>query len=73
MVEWLATILTLVGVILNIKKIRYGFLVWLVANILWAYIQYQVGIYGMFICQIVFCFTCIWGWVEWSKKLNENI
>jgi nicotinamide riboside transporter PnuC len=66
--QWIATILTLIGVGLNVKKNRWCFAIWLVGNIMWVIIQVSAGIWGMALCQVVFCGTCIWGWVAWSKE-----
>lgn len=71
MIEWTATVLTLVGVILNIKRIRVCFIIWLVGNCLWFYMFITTQVWGMAICQAVFCATCVWGWHEWRPRAAE--
>lgn len=73
MIEWVATILTLIGVVLNIKKIRVCFIIWFVANSFWIYIMAMSQHWGMVICQIVFCATCVWGWFAWAKDKKCSI
>jgi hypothetical protein len=51
MIEFVATGLTLVGVVLNVMRRREGFAVWFVANVLWVYVQSTAGIWGMVACQ----------------------
>jgi len=68
MLEIIATVLTLIGVILNALKFRACFVIWFVANVIWLYIQWKVGIVGMAVCQAVFCGTCVWGWFAWDAS-----
>jgi len=72
--EWTATALTLVGVVRNIKKQRDGFAIWLVANAIWAYVQSHAQVWGMVVCQLVFCLTCFWGGWAWKPRVkDENV
>lgn len=67
MIEYLATVLSLVGAVCNILKRKESFIIWFVANIIWIYVMAERGIWGMVICQVVFCITCVIGYIKWSK------
>lgn len=64
--------LTLVGVVRNIQKQRDGFAIWLVANAILAYVQSHAQVWGMVVCQLVFCLTCFWGWWAWKPRVKDE-
>ena len=71
--RWATFVITMVGVILNIKKSRWCFLFWFVANAAWLYICWSAGIYQGALTYAIFNVTCVWGWIEWKKgEANEN-
>ena len=43
---WVLTVLSFIGVILNIRKKRAGFVVWFFTNIFWAVIDFKAGLAG---------------------------
>ena len=52
--EWIATSLSLIGVLLISRKRVEGFYFWLVANALWAYIGVISKLWGMAVLFIVY-------------------
>jgi hypothetical protein len=71
--EWIAMALIIWGVVRNIQKKRDGFAIWLVANLLWIYVQAQAQVWGMVVCQGVFCLTCCWGWWAWRPQNSDKV
>ena len=71
-IEILGTATSLIGILFNIKKMRICFVIWLISNFCWIYVQAQAGIWGMVACQVAFIGTCIWGWIEWGRKGDNN-
>ena len=65
--QWLALGLTLTGYILVIKKRRSGFIVWMMSNILWVWIQGTAGIWAMVVGQSIFCITNFIGYIKWKE------
>lgn len=66
-ITWFITALSLTGVILNIKRKRAGFLVWMVTNSAWAVYDYQIGAYAQSALFAVYLGLAVWGWMEWGK------
>ena len=65
---WLVTALSLYGNVLNIKKKRSGFVVWVIANVLWLTYDIITGLYSRATLDIVQTAFCVWGIIEWKNK-----
>lgn len=65
---WLVTALSLYGNVLNVKKKRSGFVVWVIANALWLIYDIWTGLYSRAALDIVQTAFCVWGIVEWKDK-----
>ena len=65
---WLVTALSLSGNVLNIKKKRSGFVVWVIANLLWLTYDIYSGLYSRASLEIVQTAFCVWGIIEWKNK-----
>lgn len=65
---WAITIVSIIGVILNIYKNRWGFVLWMISNSCWIYIDFQKGIPEQSVLFIVYFFAALWGWIFWSKS-----
>ena len=61
------TLASLAGVILNIKKNRACFWVWLITNFTWAVIDLWMGIYLQAFLFFVYFLLAIWGLLEWKR------
>lgn len=69
---WIITALSIVGVILNVYKSRWGFFCWMITNAVWAVVDYQKGIPEQAVLFIVYFLTSLWGWVSWSKQGKQK-
>jgi len=67
----LLTTLSLVGVVLNIKKRREGFWVWMITNSSWAVYDYSIGAWEQGILFTVYFFLAVWG--SWSWRLRDEV
>lgn len=65
---WLLTILSIIGVILNLKKKRSGFLFWIATNGAWAIVNFAKGIPEQGVLFTVYLVLAIWGYLEWGKN-----
>ena len=66
--EWIALILSLVGILLNAAKIIYCWPVWLLSDIAWGIYARKKKLSALFYLQFLFGLANIWGWWMWSKQ-----
>jgi nicotinamide riboside transporter PnuC len=64
---WLLTILSLIGVVLNIKKRKECFYIWAVTNGAWVVVDYQAGLPEQAALFLVYFILAIWGIFAWQK------
>lgn len=65
---WLLTVLSLVGVVLNIKRKKACFYVWGVTNFGWVVVDYSAGLYAQAALFTIYTVLAVYGIYEWSKS-----
>lgn len=67
-VSVIATICSLYGNYLVIKKNKFGFVVWLISNILWILINF-IGVLNIsqVIMFVIYGILNIYGWIKWKQ------
>ena len=65
---WLLAGASLVGVILNIKKKKVCFLIWMFTNATWAIIDFRTGLIAQSFLFCIYTILAIWGFWEWRRK-----
>ncbi len=75
---WVLTALSLLGVVLNIRKDRRGFALWMVTNASWAYIDFKSGLIEQAVLFAVYFLLAVWGWFNWggsngNRKLAQKV
>ena len=69
---WIVTIMCLVGTVLNVKKIKWCFYIWAVANVLWFAYDIYVKLYSRAVLDFVQLCFAIWGAIEWSRTKDKK-
>ena len=69
---WILVIVSLVGVILNIKHNRVCFFLWGFTNLSWAIIDFKQGIPAQGFLFIIYFILSIWGIYEWRKNNKKG-
>jgi hypothetical protein len=72
-VNWLLTILCLIGTWANATKRMWCFYVWIFTNM--SYVIMDIGYYHNFARSILFIVQtgfCIWGIIEWKKGWTRD-
>lgn len=64
----IALILGVLGVLLNNRKLRICFIVWMVSNALSAGIHAYVGPWSLAARDMVFFCLSIEGWIKWGPR-----
>jgi nicotinamide riboside transporter PnuC len=68
LVEIIAAVFSLIGIILNIKKIRWCFIIWLLSNTCWIIAGIMWHKYGVIITNGMFDVFNIYGFIEWGRN-----
>lgn len=75
-VLWTASIMAIVGSILNVKKLGSCFVIWTICNVFWLAYDIANGSYARAALGVVNLATAIWGMFEWltpfGKKTKKN-
>ena len=71
-ITWVLAILSLWGVILNIKKDKRCFYLWTVANIGWIFIDIKANLYAQAALFVVYTFLSIYGFYVWTKEEKKE-
>lgn len=69
-IGWITTIVCLTGTILNVKKLKICFWLWLLGNILWLGIDIYNGLWSRAVLDTVQGTLAVWGLVEWKSSQN---
>lgn len=64
----IATILAVMGVVLNNRKLIACFYLWLISNGITAGIHLHAGIWSLFIRDIIFFLLAVEGLVKWKRN-----
>ena len=69
----IATICSLYGNYLVIKKNKFGFVIWLISNILWVLINF-IGVLNIsqVIMFVIYGILNIYGWIKWKQNKDET-
>jgi len=66
-----ATVLAVVGVVLNNRKLTWCFPLWIISNVLWAYLHVRVDLWSGLVRDVVFTGLAFEGWYQWTRKEKE--
>lgn len=67
--QWVATALSMVGAVLNIRRLWFGFLLWILAAlfwILWAASMDPIS-WALIVTQLMFVGLNVYGIVAWTR------
>lgn len=67
MFQTVLTIISLVGNYLNCRKLRICFVLWIVCNIGWIYVDFNLGAYSRMILDAVQIGFSFYGYRNWGK------
>ncbi len=71
-VIWITAVASLVAVILNIRRHRVCFGIWLATNLSWMVIDFTHGVYGQAFLQAVYAGLSVWGLIEWRRDRDQR-
>lgn len=65
---WTLAALSVVGVVLNVKKKSICFVIWAITNAAWAVYDFSIGAYAQSALFAVYFGLAIWGLLKWKKE-----
>jgi len=65
--KWTLAALSIVGVVLNIRRRRECFIVWCATNAAWTVVDVVHQVWAQAALQFVYFLLAIWGLIEWKK------
>ena len=65
---WALTALSIIGTVMNIRKDRRCFVIWLFTNGVWAVYDLSIGAIAQAALFFVYFCLAIWGIMEWKKE-----
>lgn len=65
---WALAGLSLLATLLNIRKQRACFAIWLGTNASWAAVDLAHNLPAQAALQSVYAGLSVWGWIQWSKR-----
>ena len=65
---WIITVMSIIGVILNIRKNKICFVIWTFTNFSWMCIDFYHGLYSQAFLFAVYFILSLYGLWEWSRK-----
>lgn len=72
-VLWLVSSVTILGSILNVKKMSSCFVVWTCCNVFWLVFDIMNKAYARAILDTVNLATSVWGLISWIKPSTSSI
>ena len=65
---WTVTLVCLTGTVLNVRKMRACFMLWIIGNVAWAAWDLYQGLYSRMSMDLVQLALAGWGWVSWKPE-----
>ncbi len=69
---WTLAGLSVIGVVLNIKKARACFFLWTFTNGAWMVYDYSIGAYAQAALFAVYFVLAIWGIIKWGRDARKE-
>ncbi len=64
---WCLTVVSLIGVALNIRKRRECFLIWMFTNAGWCVYDGAIGAWAQAVLFGIYFVMAVWGWFAWRN------
>lgn len=72
-INWIASILSIIGIFFNARKSLWCWPIWIFSNILWIYIAIIEKDPPNFFLWTSFIIFNFYGWWEWKKEQKKKI
>lgn len=72
MIGWIFSLMTIFGAVLNAKGNKWGFIVWIIANICWIIFNIITNTISQIPAWIVLTIISAYGFYKWSRMEVQN-
>ena len=69
---WLNTAVAILGTFLNAKQIRFGFVIWMITNLVFVVNNVYIKSYPQAALFGVYFVLALYGWVSWGKEKKKR-
>ena len=70
--HWLLAAGSLTGVVLNIRKRRACFAIWVATNAAWSAVDFAHELYAQSALMAVYAGLAVWGWFAWRAPDGQT-
>jgi len=67
-ISWISVLLGISGNIVVILKNKYGFMIWLLSDIIALYVNLKIKLYSFAFISIVYSIICLFGFLKWRNN-----
>lgn len=68
----IATVMAVIGVLANNRRLRWCFIVWMVSNSLTLVIHAYASIWTLLARDVIFLILAVEGWIKWNENLKTE-
>ena len=65
---WLVAAASLLGTVLNIRRLRASFAIWFCTNVAWSAYDFAHGLPAQGCLMAVYAGLAVWGYVAWGRR-----
>lgn len=65
---WFNTIIAIIGTFLNAKRVRFGFIIWMITNAVFVGYNIYLNSYPQAALFTVYFGLAMFGWITWGKQ-----
>ena len=69
---WFNTCIAIIGTFLNAKQVRFGFVLWMATNAIFAIYDIYITSYPQAALFTVYFGLALFGWINWGKKAKQE-
>ncbi len=70
---WLNTAVAIAGTFLNAKRIRFGFVLWMITNLVFVVNNLYIKSYPQAALFSVYFGLALFGWINWGKETKKAL
>lgn len=68
----IATVLAVTGVILNNRRLRFCFVLWVISNSLSLLLHLDAALWSLVVRDAIFTVLSIEGWIKWGRSTSHG-